>query len=54
MPHIDFLKEPKKLITFVPPEHFAAIYQACPAANLPKLSNIDPADQHDLPARRGR
>jgi len=35
MPEIDFLREPEKLPTYVLPEHFAALYQACTAASLP-------------------
>ena len=36
MPHFRMIKEPKKLPTFVTPEHFALIYQACESAQLPK------------------
>jgi integrase len=36
MPEIDFLKEAKKLAIYVPPEHFAQLYQACENARLPQ------------------
>jgi integrase len=32
VPEVDFEKEPGKLPTYVPPEHFAALYQACEGA----------------------
>ena len=35
MPAIDFEREPEKLIVFVTPEHFTAIYEACKTAKLP-------------------
>lgn len=35
LPEFEFLREPKKLPTYVNPEHFAAIYQACDVAELP-------------------
>ena len=35
VPKLRFLKVAKKLPTFVPPDHFAAIYRACDAATLP-------------------
>lgn len=34
-PYVDPEKEPKKLPTYVTPEHFAAIYQACSHAKMP-------------------
>jgi len=45
IPRMRFLKLSKKLPTFIPPEHFAAIYGACTAAKAPKkIPNVDPAD----------
>jgi integrase len=34
-PDFEFLKEPQKLPTYVPPEHFALLYRACDHARLP-------------------
>lgn len=45
MPKIRFLKQPKKLPTYAPPEHFAAIYGACETAYLPNdVPNVAPCD----------
>jgi integrase len=45
MPHVRMLKEARKLATFVSPEHFAAIYQACEQARLPNdLPGVAAAD----------
>jgi len=35
VPRFQFVKEPQKLPTYVAPEHFAAIYEACDAATSP-------------------
>lgn len=35
MPKIKFLREPERLPTYILPEHFAAIYQACDVAQFP-------------------
>ncbi|MDZ4687602.1 MAG: tyrosine-type recombinase/integrase [Planctomycetaceae bacterium] len=44
-PKFRFLKQSEKLPTFVPPEHFAAIYAACQTATYPNdLPNIAAAD----------
>ncbi len=32
LPEFEFLREPKKLPTYMPPDHFAKVYQACEAA----------------------
>jgi integrase len=45
VPEIPFVRVPEKLPTFVPPEHFAAIYQACGLAKRPKrVPNVSAAD----------
>ncbi len=45
VPRIRFQKLQQKLPTFVPPEHFAAIYQACSSATLPaSLPNVTAAE----------
>jgi len=45
VPRVRFLKLSTKLPTFVPPEHFSAMYQACQIATMPNdLPNIQPAD----------
>ena len=45
VPKLRFLKQPKKLPTYVPLDHFAAIYAACEAATLPNdIPNTTPAD----------
>jgi integrase len=45
LPDFDFEREIKKLPTYVTPEHFAAIYNACGAARLPKdVPNVNTAD----------
>jgi len=40
----DFLKEPGKLPTYIPPDDFAAIYHACDVAKLPKELPYPAAD----------
>jgi integrase len=35
-PKFHMLREPKKLVTYIGPEHFAAIYRACDRARLPQ------------------
>ena len=45
MPDFEFLKEPKKLPTYVNPEHFAAIYAACEATGMPRGLPYSPADR---------
>lgn len=37
VPKIRMLKEPKKLVRFITPDHFAVIYLACETARLPRL-----------------
>lgn len=45
VPKVRFLKVPKKLPTFIPPEHFTAIYKACDVAKRPStVPNVSPAD----------
>ncbi|MFO0809309.1 MAG: site-specific integrase [Gemmataceae bacterium] len=45
VPRIRMIREPKKLPTYVTPDHFAAIYGACDKARLPNdLTGVDPAD----------
>jgi integrase len=45
VPRVRFLKQAEKLPTFVPPEHFAAIYEACEHAQKPHgIPNVQPAD----------
>ena len=45
VPRVRFLKLQQKLPTFVPPEHFSAMYQACKVATMPNdLPNVLPAD----------
>jgi integrase len=45
MPKVKMLREPRKLPTFVSPEDFAAVYQACDAATLPeRVAGAAPAD----------
>jgi len=44
VPEFDFLREPEKLPTYVTPEHFAKIYQACDVAKYPAGQPYPPAD----------
>lgn len=45
VPKIRFLKTPQKLPTYMTPEHFAAVYQACDKAKYPSdLRNVSAAD----------
>lgn len=44
VPRFRMIKEPKKLVRYVTPEHFAAIYKACDVAIRPALMNQSPAD----------
>ena len=44
MPRIRMVKEPEKLIRYVTPEHFAAIYAACDAATRPESDVYSAAD----------
>jgi hypothetical protein len=44
MPRIRMVKEPEKLIRYVTPEHFAAIYAACDSAERPKSDVYSAAD----------
>ncbi|HUT12959.1 MAG TPA: tyrosine-type recombinase/integrase [Thermoguttaceae bacterium] len=44
VPRFRMMKEPQKLPTYVTPEHFAAIYQACDTAGRPKGQPYSPAD----------
>jgi integrase len=41
---IEFLKEPERLATYVPPEDFAKLYEACDHARLPRDLPCTPAD----------
>ena len=43
-PKVRMLKEPKKLATYVTPEHFAAIYHACDKARLPAGESFTAAE----------
>jgi integrase len=44
MPRIRMVKEPQKLVRYVTPEHFAAIYAACDAAQRPQSKVYSAAD----------
>lgn len=45
VPRMRFLKPQKKLPTYVTPDDFAAIYQACEVATMPSgIPNVSPAD----------
>jgi integrase len=44
MPDFDLEPEPKKLPTYILPEHFAAVYKACDQARLPTGQAYSPAD----------
>lgn len=45
VPRIRFLKEPKRLPTYVPPDHFSAIYSACDQARRPvDVPNVETVD----------
>jgi integrase len=44
VPDFEFLKEMKKLPTYVPPEHFAQLYQACDQAKRPAGLHYPAAD----------
>lgn len=45
VPRMRFLKPQQKLPTFVSPEHFAAMFQACEVATMPAdLPNVSPVD----------
>jgi len=45
LPKFHFLKTVKKLPTFVPPDHFTAIYKACDSASLPNdIPNVSAGD----------
>ena len=44
VPKIRMVREPKKLATYMPEEHFAAIYRACEAARKPSELPIQPPD----------
>ncbi len=44
MPRVRMVKEPQKLIRYVTPEHFGAIYAACDAAKRPRSEVYSPAD----------
>ncbi len=44
MPKVRMLKEPEKLVTYVTPEHFAAIYKACDVAARPVGLPYPPGD----------
>lgn len=42
VPRFRMMKEPEKLPTYVTPEHFTAIYNACKNADTPEVPNLDP------------
>ena len=44
VPRLRMVKEPQKLISYVTPEHFAAIYAACDAAKRPRSDDYSPGD----------
>jgi integrase len=45
MPRVRFQREPKRLATYVTPEHFAAIYAACESVQSPTdIRNVAPCD----------
>ncbi len=44
MPKVRMLREPEKLVTYVTPEHFAAMYRACDVAIRPKGQPYQTAD----------
>lgn len=44
MPRVRMVKEPQKLVRYVIPEHFAAVYGACDAARRPASNDYSPAD----------
>lgn len=44
VPRFRMLKEPKKLVRFVTPDHFVALYTACDAAERPAGLSFPPAD----------
>jgi integrase len=44
VPKIHMIREPKKLLGYVTPEHFAAIYQACDVATAPAGGDYSAAD----------
>ena len=43
-PEFEFLREPGRLITYLPPEDFGTIYAACDAARWPDGGLFSPAD----------
>jgi integrase len=43
-PEFDFLREPGKLPTYVPPEDFAKLYASCDSTRRPHLQGCEPAD----------
>lgn len=44
VPKFRMQKETESLKTYITPEHFAAVYQACGSAKAPSVPNIDAAD----------
>lgn len=44
VPRIRMIREPQKLIRYVTPEHFAAMYAACDVAKRPSSEDYSPAD----------
>ena len=44
MPKFRMVREPGKLPTYVPPDHFADMYAACDVATMPRGLPFDPAD----------
>jgi integrase len=44
LPDFDFLREPQRLPTYTPPEHFAKLYEACEQARRPTGTPYPPTD----------
>lgn len=44
VPHFDMIREPGKLVVYVTPEHFAALYKACEHATFPEGQTYAAAD----------
>ena len=49
-PDFDFLREPKKLPTWIPPDHLAKLYQACDIAKSPEGMPYPPAQWWRAPS----
>lgn len=44
LPSVPRVRVPEKLVRFVTPEHFAAIYEQCDTATRPEIPNVAPGD----------